>query len=299
MSNKVLTFFSEGVEHYINIDHSYSPNTIQALLDCLPLKVGIHCAKIAGSQIMWPVPFVQRTEKAIDVMTMPPGAFFYWPERQYLMLTYDELQAESAQINMLGQLEGDLDWLRKLAEDNRREQGQKLFTARLTADHHSNKPLQKVSSSAEDAMSRLRLARISCWQKEPESVQKLLDRKGLMIPFGPLSLAESEMRKLHELLWRLWNDQNQYSNVEKTTIAIFTLEAAITRVKGFCHMDSVGEVLSDGVECLVRKVEAVAVVLEELILYCGRIAAWLDLHICWWRMNEITLQSIQKNKDDS
>ena len=112
-----------------------------------------------------------------------------------------------------------------------------------------------------------------------------------MIPFGPLSMAEAEMRKLLELLWRLWNDQDRYSNEEKATIAIFAIEAAITRVAGFCHMTSVGDILADGLACFECGTGDIETVLEELVLYCGRIAAWLDLRICWWQMNDITLQS--------
>ena len=117
----------------------------------------------------------------------------------------------------------------------------------------------------------------------------LMARDGLMMPFGPLAMAEGEMRKLHELLWRLWNERDGRADGEKAGIAGFVLEAAITRVAGFCHMTETGAVLRDGIECLGAGEPPLEAVLEELVLYSGRIAASLDLRIQWWGMNEITL----------
>ena len=68
-----------------------------------------------------------------------------------------------------------------------------------------------------------------------------------------------------------------------------TMQAYQNRqIGGFCHMLEVGDRLQDGIAVLnERKIETNQV-LEELVLYIGRIAAWLDLHICWWPMNEMT-----------
>ena len=286
-----LVFRAEGEDRVLSLTSEFAPSTLAALLRCLPAQIDIHCAKVAGSHIMWPVPFVERVEKAADVLTMEPGSFFYWPERQYLEITYAELQAETAAVSYLGKLEGDVDWLRDYADRNRREQGRRVFNAELFAVGDSDAKESAESEAGEGPLSRLRSARIAVWREQPEEVQTLLDRRGLMIPFGPLSLAEGEMRKLHELLWRLWNDTTRYRDAEKTTIAVFAIEAAIARVAGFCHMTEVGAVLQTGADLMAEGDAEVSVVLEELVLYCGRIAAWLDLHICWWPMNEITLEA--------
>jgi hypothetical protein len=119
-----------------------------------------------------------------------------------------------------------------------------------------------------------------------------------MIPYGPLSMAEAEMRKLHELLWRIWEDQSRYAENAKRMLSIFAIEAAITRVRYFCHMNNVGSVLEDGIKCLEDGALDLTAVLEELVLYCGRIAAWLDLRICWWPMNEITLKAAMTWNDN-
>ena len=286
-----LVFRAEGEDRVLSLTSEFAPNTLAALLCSLPAQIDIHCAKVAGSHIMWPVPFVERVEKAADVLTMAPGSFFYWPERQYLEITYAELQAETAAVSYLGKLEGDVDWLRDYADRNRREQGRRVFTADMLAVGDASPEAPVEPEAGEGAFGELRAARIAAWRAQPDEVQTLLGRRGLMIPFGPLSLAEGEMRKLHELVWRLWNDTARYSDAEKATIAVFAIEAAIARVAGFCHMNEVGAVLQTGADLLAAGGAEISAVLEELVLYCGRIAAWLDLHICWWPMNEITLEA--------
>lgn len=291
MASENLIFRVNGADHRIVLTDEYAPKTLQSLLCHLPVTADIHCAKIAGCHIMWPIPFVERVEKASEVLSMPPGSFFYWPERQYLEITYDELQNEKAAISYLGHLEEDAEWLRDYADINRREQGQKLFAARVFVEGDETPGEPSSMPSGNDAWSRLCSARLATWAKEPKDVQRLLDRQGLLIPYGPLSMAEAEMRKLHELLWRIWEDRTRYAANEKRTLAVFVIEAAITRVGSFCHMNSVGAVLEDGITCLEESTVDALTVLKELVLYCGRISAWLDLRICWWPMNEITVNA--------
>src|SRR5690606_35925857 len=103
-----LYFTFEGKRHEIALDTASAPRTIAQLLAHLPAKIDLHCAKIAGRHIFWHAPFIAPLEKGQDVLTVPPGTFLYWPERQFLELVYGELQAESAQITVLGRLTGDI-----------------------------------------------------------------------------------------------------------------------------------------------------------------------------------------------
>ena len=290
---KTLIFKVDGIEHEIELDQSHAPETLYKVLSCLPREVDIHCAKVAGSHIMWPMPMLAKIEKSSDVLTMPPGAFFFWPERQYLEISYDELQAETAQISYLGKLKGDVDWLREFADRNRQEQGQKIFRASLFVKDQKSPSAPMVISKGKASWERLQKARLAVWQSQPDDVTELLQRRGLNIPFGPLSMAEGESRKLHELLWRLWNGNEHYDDENKKMIAVFVMEAAISRMAGFCHMQEVGNTLNHGILALQENDLEINLVLEELILYIGRIAAWLDLHICWWPMNEITRSAIE------
>ncbi len=290
---KTLIFKIDDVEHEIELDVSHAPKTLNHVLKCLPIEVDIHCAKVAGSHIMWPVPFLAKLEKSSDVLSMPPGAFFFWPERQYLEISYDALQAETAEISYLGKLKGDVEWLRDFANRNREQQGQKIFLAQIFLKNEEQKAGQQHNPISEEPWDRLKTARRLAWQAQPSDVSDLLNRRGLNIPFGPLSMAEGEARKLHELLWRLWADTARYDDGEKKRIAVFSIEAAITRIGGLCHMLEVGNRLHDGITVLNECEVETDRVLEELVLYIGRIAAWLDLHICWGPMNEITRNAIE------
>jgi hypothetical protein len=288
MDAGTLIFEVDTRAYRINLTDELAPKTLSALKVNLPAMADIHCAKIAGCHIMWPVSFVERVESVVDVMTMAPGSFFFWPERQYLEITYDELQAESAPISYLGQMEGDVSWLRDYADTNRREQGQKLFTAHIYMEGEEGPAHVDPPIMGDDSWARLRSARQAAWIQPPADVQHLLDREGLMIPYGPLSMAEAELRKVHELLWRLWNDKARYGDEQKKDIAIFAIEAAVSRVAGFCHMNDVGATLEYGMACIEQGEVDLESVLAELVLYSGRMAAWLDMRICWWPMNEIT-----------
>jgi len=291
--DRTLVFKVEGVEHEIELTDAHAPKTLAKLVAALPATVDIHCAKIAGSHIMWPVPFVERLESASDVLAMPPGAFFFWPERQYLEITYAPLQAETASVSLLGRLKGDIGWLRDYADRQRQGQGRALFTAEVHQRGRETPAASPPRPDGGDAFVRLRAARLEAWEGQPADVQRLLDRRGLNVPFGPLTMAEGELRKLHELLWRLWNEQDRRGDAEKARIAAFAIETTITRVGGFCHMLDTASVLRDGIACLDGGEAPIEDILVELILYAGRMAAWLDLHICWWPMNELTLDALK------
>ena len=296
MSDQTLVFKVEGVEREIALDGTSAPKTLAKVLAALPATVDIHCAKIAGSHIMWPVPFVQGVEKASDVLSMPPGAFFFWPERQYLEITYDALQAETAAVSYLGRVVGDVAWLRDYAERQRRGQGESVFTAELSVRQPKPDAIAPFEAHGDAAFQRLHEARLAAWDRQPADIEALLDRRGLNIPFGPLAMAEGELRKLHELLWRLWNEGPARADAEKSVIARFAIEATFTRVSGFCHMLETGVVLKDGLDCLAAADRDVSDILVELILYVGRMAAWLDLHISWWPINELTLRNLNQRK---
>lgn len=287
-----LIFKVDGVEHEIELDGTRAPRTLARVLASTPAVIDIHCAKIAGSHIMWPVPFVERAESAADVLDMQPGSFFFWPERQYLEITYDALQAETAAVSYLGRLKHGAGWLRAYADRQRRGQGRAVFTAELYL-RDGPPPAPPAEDGGSDGLRRIRDARRAAWERAPADVGALLARRGLNIPYGPLSMAEGELRKLHELLWRLWNEEGRRTDAGKAAIAAFVLEAAITRVGGFCHMLDTAGVFRSGIECLKAGADGVDDVLVELILFCGRMAAWLDLHIPWWPINELTLDALK------
>ena len=300
-----IYFTFEGKRHEIALDTAAAPLTIAQLLAHVPARIDLHCAKIAGRHIFWHAPFIAPLEKGQDVLTVPPGTFLYWPERQFLELIYGELQAESAQITVLGQLTGDIQWLTELGDRLRQQQGHRIIWASLEPGRSNTTtegtlPLRPERFGldtppdpelmADARFTTLRTARVQAWEAEPKSVTELVSRRGILLPFGPLAMAEGEFRKLQELLWRYAvAPASQYSNEIRAEASAFLAEAAITRIVGLCGMDECEDILNAAAKLLRDRPENHSAILSEMILYTGRMAAWLDLYIPWNDLNESVL----------
>jgi hypothetical protein len=301
-----IYFVYEGQRHEIRLDTEAAPETIRQLLANVPARIDLHCAKIAGRHIFWHAPFMARLEGGRDVLTAAPGTFLYWPERQFLELIYGELQAESAQVTVLGQLTGDIQWLIDLGDQLRREQGRRIIWASLELDAaaQSESSLAGPTSAtgttsplpaglaADPRFQALQATRAAAWTAQPEGVTELVSRRGILLPFGPLAMAEGEFRKLQELLWRYASQHGDTLAADaRVGGAAFLVDAFITRIVDLCGMESCHTPLADAAQLLREFPEAHAQILQELVLYCGRMAAWLDLHIPWNDLNEAVVDS--------
>lgn len=292
MSAPIIRFHYAGRSYPIELEPALAPRTIGLLIAALPAAVDLHCAKIAGQHIFWHAPFLSECESARDILSLPPGTFLYWPERQFLELIYGTLQAEKAQVSVLGRLSGDIGWLQALGGELAREHGQRIFRAELTADANTMHLGRPAAASPHPALRQLRSEREAVWRAEPSCIRHLLERKGTMLPYGPLAMAEGEFRKLHELLWRLRGDpagSDGPDGMGRDSRAAFTallLDAFVERIDGFCGLHRSGAVLTEAARLLREPQAPAAGIVDELVLYCGRMAAWLDLHIPWNALNE-------------
>ncbi len=296
MSGRMI-FRCEGTDYRIALDATCAPRAVAQLKTLLPQAITIHCAKIAGCHIYWPSPLLARLETETDIHKLAPGTFLYWPDRQYLEIIYDELQAETAAVSVLGRLEGDIGWLKAYADRQRREHGSKVFTAWIGLEGVAGSTLAPLPEGR-DPLSKLRRARLEAWRGEPPEVATLLAREGLNIPFGPLVTAEGAFRHTHEITWRLWNDQQRWSELEKRQIAIATIELAIARIAGFAQMQASGTHLGEAIAALWDDTVPVGDALAETVLYCGRMSGWLDLHMPWWPANELTKEALGRGRAD-
>ncbi|KPQ14548.1 MAG: protein of unknown function DUF3830 [Rhodobacteraceae bacterium HLUCCA09] len=288
-----LIFDCAGQRATIALTDAHAPRTLAAVRSILPVAVTIHCSKIAGAHLYWPTPILERLEHGADIHALPAGSFLYYPDRQYLEITYDALQAETAAVSLLGRFEGDLAWLRDLGEDNRRRSGQRILTARLSAEGEGDAPpAVPDAADATGPLAALRTARRAAWAAEPDELRALLRREGLNIPLGPVVTAEGEFRRTQELLWRLWRNDNGHDDALRAAMAREALELTLARVVGYCHLHEAGAALEAGHAALGRPGADVGEVLGELVLYCGRMAGWLDLHVPWWEANEIARRNV-------
>ncbi|MBO1326110.1 hypothetical protein K2X14_09895 [Acetobacter sp. TBRC 12305] len=280
-----IYFRLDDTRHEIELFTDRAPRTLGKLLATLPAKLDIHCAKIAGQHIFWHAPLVEDAEQDADILTLKPGSFLYWPERQFLELIYGELQAEDARVTLLGQLRGDIGWLRTYGQQVIAQHGHRVLDAWLEADE--NTALSTPALPVALSLQKLQTARKAIWQAPPVEFMELAQREGLMLPFGPLAMAEGEFRKLHELLWRLRVEWQKLSPGEGTTILRFLIDAFNARIAGFCHLHESAAVLEEARQHA-AEMDIFPLLLDELILYCGRAAAWLDTFIPWNDLNEVT-----------
>jgi hypothetical protein len=273
----------------IALDAGRAPRTKAALLASLPAEIDLHCAKIAGNHILWHAPFVVDAEATGDVMQVPPGGFLYWPERQFLELGFDALQAESAQVTHLGGIEAGVDALRALGRRVQERQGRDGLRARLSlagADAGTATPSRPAP--APPALAGLVAAREAIWRAPPAEIAEMMARRGVMLPAGPLVYAEGYARALHETLWRLRGEAAAGDHAFAARAGALALRLAVARIGGFCHLLASAATLEEAAALLERQPALAPRVIDEAILFSGRLAAWLDGRIAWHDFTEAT-----------
>jgi hypothetical protein len=275
-----LTFTAEGRSWPLRLSGN-ATRTRAALLASLPLRLQLHTPKIAGSHIYWHAPFVEDVEGATHVLDAQAGAFIYWPVRQFLEITFAPLQAENAQITVLGQLDAPVDGIAELAATLKNEQGHRIIEGTLALADGEATGAAALPQLSDDLVSR----RKALWHAMPEDIARLTVSRAIMHPAGPVFAAEAEARVLHELLWWIRAGQPRYDDaVLRQTMAI-TLDKTATRLRDFCHMDETPALLFALRDATQTDVPLAALV-DEAILVVGRIGAWLDLLIPWNDLNE-------------
>ncbi|MGE0093214.1 MAG: hypothetical protein AB7M05_14875 [Alphaproteobacteria bacterium] len=281
-----LILSAEGVAVEIGLDLATAPRTITALLAALPLKVDLHCAKIAGDQILWPVPVLQPLESARDIQGAAPGAFIYYPKRQFLEIMFGPLQEESASVTILGGTRGDLSALKKLGETVQADHGWRTVWGELSAKPGDWQNALPVAADAKlsASCSAARKLRNAAWQSVPAEFERLRARRGVMIPLGPLFYAESETRKLHENLWLLREEREVRF---KSEAAALLLRGAADMLEGFLGLHDTAKGLAAMADAIGKEPSDTSALLDEIILYVGRLSHWLDLYFPWRKLNAV------------
>ena len=283
MASLFLTAEGERIE--IVLDLKTSPNTIAALIATLPARLDLHCAKIAGDQILWPTPVLLPLENPRDIQNSKPGAFIYYPKRQFLEIMFGPLQDETANVTILGQA-SDVAALKRLGAKVQANQGWKTTWAELSAgpDDGWRAKLPKVDAGAQSAtLTKLRALRDKAWKNPPAEYARMRARRGVMLPLGPLVFAESELRKLHENLW-LFRERGD---------AKLTAQATPMLVRGAASLLDNFLGLHDSAKDLEAFATALeggnddAAVLDETIRTVGRLSHWLDLDFPWVKLNAV------------
>lgn len=281
-----LLFSAEGRQWPIRLT-GQSPRTERRLLDALPLPLQLHTPKIAGSHIYWHAPFVEDVEGATHVLAAAAGAFIYWPVRQFLEITFAPLQAENAEITVLGHLDAPIEGITELAATLKRDQGRRILRGHLERNGPApaSTPDATTAETVPPALASLIDRRRAIWRDCPPDIARLTQSRAIMHPAGPVFAAEAEARVLHEHLWWLRGDLGRRPEPVLRQAAAIALDKAATRLRDFCHLTDSADLLF----ALKAEMEgdlSLPVLLEEAILIAGRIGAWIDLLIPWNDLNE-------------
>lgn len=276
-----LVFSAEGRSWPLRLTGD-ADRTQRALLRALPLPLQLHTPKIAGSHIYWHAPFIEDVEGATHVLDAPAGAFIYWPVRQFLEITFAPLQAETAQVTVLGHLEAPVDGIAALAATLKREQGRRMFAGSLArVDGTTAEPVL-----ASPLPGDLLAARAALWAACPADIAQLTHSRAIMHPAGPVFAAEGEARVLHEALWWIRCERDRVDEALRRYAARLALNKAATRLRDFCHLDTTPALLFRLEAAMGEATLPFEALLDEAILVAGRTGAWIDLLIPWNDLNE-------------
>jgi hypothetical protein len=285
-----LLLRAEGECVEIRLDTAAAPHTLRALADLLPMALDLHCAKIAGDQVIFPVPFVLPLEGALSINAIPQAAFIYYPERQFCELMFGDLQDEEASVTPLGEAGAHIATLRRIGERLQAAQGRRIVMGELSlgpeADRLGALPSRPEGPAQSARVRAIRDARYAIWAGMPDEIGALMARRGIMLPVGPLLLAESEARKLHETLWLLRDRAG--SGGFTAAAAAMLLRGAADRLANFAGLGEAGGFAARAAALLEASDTDARPILDELILWAGRLAGWLDLCIPWQGINAVT-----------
>ncbi|MBD8556142.1 hypothetical protein IFT84_16650 [Rhizobium sp. CFBP 8762] len=274
-----LVFSADGQSWPIQLTGP-AERTRSALLRSLPLQLQLHTPKIAGSHIYWHAPFVEDVEGATDVLDAPAGAFLYWPVRQFLEITFAPLQAETAQVTLLGKLDAPIEGITALAAKLKGEQGQRTLCGQLSLEGQAPERSEPQPVLPDDIVA----ARQALWAACPADISKLTASRAIMHPAGPVFAAEGEARVLHEFLWWVRAARGKQDEAALRVAAALALNKTATRLRDFCHMDQTPALLFRLEDAMHEPLDFRAVV-DEAIIVAGRIGAWIDLLIPWNDLN--------------
>jgi hypothetical protein len=281
-----LQFSADGQSWPIKLTGD-ARRTRDAVLRNLPLDLQLHTPKIAGSHIYWHAPFVEDVEGSTHVLDAPAGAFLYWPVRQFLEITFAPLQAENAQVTLLGVLDAPVQGIAALAAQLKMDQGRRTIAGRLSLiEGETSSPLP-----ASEVPTEILAARAELWKACPADISALVDSRAIMHPVGPVFAAEGEARVAHELLWwaRAQIGRQDESVLRHTSAMV--LNKCATRLRDFCHMSETPDLLFK-LEQGMTESYPFNQLIDEAIIVAGRVGAWIDLLIPWNDLNEAFKKAI-------
>jgi hypothetical protein len=266
-----LILEAEGESITIALDTESSPRILLAVLDRLPMTIDLHCAKLAGDQVLWPTTVVMPLEGTRSINALPDAPFIYYPDRQFLEIIYAPIQDEEADVVCLGEASGHVDALHRLGEKVQADQGHRIIHGRL-------------SVGGEGGWVDGFRKRAHAMAPDPRYV----DRPGVdaIGHFG---------RSVREGLWSLRTraaeagDRPLHSAIavddfvaDAAAVLLRTAEDKLANFYGLHEAGAFAGKIAGHFEAIS---EDARTVLDEVIVWVGRLDGWLDACIPWQAVN--------------
>lgn len=264
---------------------SLCPQTLGRLNAHMPFRTELHYAKIAGEEIMGVMPFNAPLENTLEVSQVKAGMMVFWPERHLLCLYYGKMQEEAASISLLGYLKGDTERFTHAGEQVRREQGKGL----IYGSFYGETPKAAVPVITPTHATLLPFE-YKIWERLPNEILQLTSRRGIMQPAGPVLYAEADTHAFHEFLVTTIRMLPE----EEAALACFSdifcmhLKAFHQKMAGWYLLPDTASVIKAYLNEFSRTCDAGIhkSLLENLMLFIGRLNFWFDALIPWDEFNE-------------
>ena len=142
----------------------------------------------------------------------------------------------------------------------------------------------------------VRINRERAWTKPPSEIRGLLKRKGTLQPAGHILCVESETRILHDILWTLYQAVLKNSDAltwtKPATVELLTHFSK--RMWGWYQLEEASKYIASARDLAGNANTAAEylAVMEEVMLYVGRVNMWVDLLIPWYDVNRVMKQKL-------
>lgn len=270
---KQIEFEVNGVTAACELYENEVPDTCKAIMDLLPLEIGLHYAKFAGQEVFGIIPLLLPLEKYTLVSSLKTGSVAYYPDRQLFCIYYGQVQEEEAGVTVIGQLIANEEFIKEL-ETVRDNQGTKIIIREPECRKKATITYKHIIRLDEDI-----------WDKPPKEITDLMKRRGYTQPIGPILYGEGGLRDLIGILWRV---RELYEKTSKIDMQFFrcVTDYFCQIIGGWCGLKRVAGAIQEYSDLLENSDTGKMEILEDMILFTGRVHMWIDLLIPWEKFNE-------------
>ncbi len=253
------------------------PLTCKAVLELLPLKMDLHYAKIAGQEVFSMIPLIMPVEKFSNVTDLKPGSIAYYPGNQMFCVFYGKAQPEECGVTVFSELKASEEFKAEL--DKVWEcQGTQMIILQPGSDKKEEKYKHLIGEKWKDL-----------WERAPQDLIELLKKRGFSEPVGPVIFAAGDLRKISSVVWTF---REHLSETGDFDFQIFNriISSGSRIIGGWYGLKNIEDAFQEYLRMIDKKPEDIKVIIDDMVLFAGRVALWADSLIPWRYFNDIMIE---------